>query len=271
MKYKEIILNNDIYELLVILAVIFVELLITYLFNNKCQQSHLKINVVKTSLLLSFIIFVIVIIYDVFSVLVLKLNIDEISFDIYLIFLCIFLGIPGMYLIIIGDVDLTKQNIYEIPYKSFKEFNDFLNNRLTSAEYKQVHSEKDLQIYTKQKRNTIKVCVSVEIENVTLEKINASYSRIQEALKEEFNYIEKHMWSKMMITFIVNTNKITSDFNRFIKSVDIDKRIIKLPVGISYGGNKLYISNAIDGFDMPYQNKMYKDFMKLIRIDGKRR
>ena len=73
------------------------------------------------------------------------------------------------------------------------------------------------------------------------------------------------------MTFIVSTNKITSDFNSFVKSVDIDKRIFKLPVGISFGGKKLYLSNVIDGFDMPFQNKMYKDFLKLVEIKCKRR
>ena len=74
---------------------------------------------------------------------------------------------------------------------------------------------------------------------------------------------------ELFIVFIISVDRMSTMFNRFINTLDQDKRYYKLPIGVSFGGNKMYIPNEIEGFGLMQFNHLKKEFKKIMEIEGK--
>lgn len=225
------------------------------------KSDHLKIMIMKMGLIIS------VLIIAIMTFLALFFKEDNVIY----IFLCVLFATPGFSLFLFVPMNFKKQNIYQVPFKTFSEFDALVKPKLLAKKYIQICDERDLKVYRFQKSKSVReIFISCEIKDLDEDKFTVIYERARAFFEKDLNYIKNKLYSRLQVTFVIHTNKITPFFNRFVNSFDIDKRFFKFPVGISYGGNKMYINNAIDGFDMPFQTKMYKEFMKLVDIEYKR-
>ena len=64
-------------------------------------------------------------------------------------------------------------------------------------------------------------------------------------------------------------NRLTSYFSEFVKGLEQDRRYFSLPVGISFGGKKIYIATEIKGFEMIELKRMKKEVKMILELENK--
>lgn len=245
--------------LFIILILIILNLIISKCINKYCKYKF-KIVWIKIFIILSCLCFISgLIIYSIFS-----FNND--SF-IYFWFLSTISCAFQFYISIVnGDINPPKPDKYILKQTSYEEFSNYLNKRVKEYDYELVSNKENLKVYRRVINKKICYIIDTRLEELTEDNFNELYDKeIFPIIEEDFKKIEKKRY-ELYVTLIISVNRITSMFNKFIEEADEDLRYQRLPVGISFGGNKMYMPSMIDGFEEPQMKKIQKEFKEIMKV-----
>lgn len=159
----------------------------------------------------------------------------------------------------------AKPKKYLLKQKNYQEFSKYLENRVKEFNYELVSKQDNIKFYKRTIKKKIYYIIDTKIEELTDENFEELYNnQIFPVIEADFNQMQ-YKWYSLYVTFIISVDRITPEFNKFIASTDIDKRFHKYPVGISFGGNKMYINDDIYGFNK--NQSIHKEFMQIIKLE----
>lgn len=159
----------------------------------------------------------------------------------------------------------AKPKKYLLKQKNYQEFSKYLENRVKEFNYELVNKQDNIKFYKRTIKKRIYYIIDTKVEELTDENFEKLYNnQIFPVIEADFNQMQ-YKWYSLYVTFIISVDRITPEFNKFITSTDIDKRFHKYPVGISFGGNKMYINDDIYGFNK--NQAIHKEFMQIIKLE----
>ena len=112
-------------------------------------------------------------------------------------------------------------------------------------------------------------CVAlIKTSELTKEFLQEVNDNITESLK--LYYDGKLITDTISMIAIVCVDRITPTFQKLVNSnIQQGLKNFRLPVGISFGGKKIYISKQKDGFAITKYKRLRKEFFKIMQIDIK--
>ncbi len=178
------------------------------------------------------------------------------------------IGMPALAILIfykfkpsIPDKFLLKQN-------NFLELNKYLNQSLIQFNYQEFYNHEDLVIYKREIKSNIYYIINVKIKELEESNFQKLYEKIIfPKIESDYNLIKKNPTFKLYVTLIICVDKITPTFNKLLNNIMQERGYFKLFVGISFGGNKIYIpKEEIEGFGIPQFTKLKKEFMQIMNL-----
>ena len=105
--------------------------------------------------------------------------------------------------------------------------------------------------------------VLVRVPELTEDILNMSNEKFKEFLIDYYGTDAITDW--LSLISLVCVDRITPTFQKFVNSnIKQEPKSYKLPVGVSFGGNTIYISKQKDGLAISKYKKLRKEFLKLI-------
>lgn len=192
------------------------------------------------------------------------------------IFLCAISGITFLVLLHIwGDLNVLKPEIFPFKFKGFSSFNDYLSDILIRDGYNKQKSVSisDSGILTVFTRKDVPMeldsFVLLKVDELTDEILELSDNEVTNILLEYYN--KKIITDKVIMTSIVCVDRITPTFQKLVNdklTQNLKNQI--LPIGISFGGKKIYIAKQVDGITLgryKIQRRYFLDALKLTDND----
>lgn len=256
-----------IIAVLIIIAILLFFYFLVKLIDRKTSDVF-KIRLIKVSLEIGAIIMVaifIAAIYDRFN----PLNdFEELVINMVLIISFILFSFPGIMMIFFGNIKPPKPDKYLLKQDNYIDFSNYLNKRLLLNDYQEVYSEENLKIYKKIVKKNKHYIIDFKTEEFTEDIYNDLYdNKMVPIVEKDLKEMQNKMYRSLYVTYIISVDRLTSYFNHFIKGLDQDIRYFSLPVGISFGGNKIYIAAEIKGFEMSELKKMKKEVLEILEIN----
>ena len=265
-----------IYEDWFIIMIIFLSIAIYFPISfilNKCKNSDSKkIIFIKISLILGSVFFVLGL--TIYIYLMIKYDASTADKNLITTILqipLIFFSIPGLLMLMFGNIKPPKPDKYLLKQNNYLDFSNYLNKRVNLFNYEEKYTSDRLKIYYRVIKKKRYYMIDTKLEELTEENFNELYDKeIFPIIEQDFNQAKKSMRYELFITFIISVDRMSPVFNRFVNTLDQDKRYYKLPIGVSFGGNKMYIPNEIEGFGLMQFNRLKKEFKKIMEIEEKR-
>ena len=265
-----------IYENWFIIMLILLSIIIYFpisLILNKCKNSDSKkIIFIKISISLSCIC-ALVWIFSYFYIRIKSNSIEMAENNIVshismLTFLT--LSIPGILMLMFGNIKPPKPDKYLLKQDNYLDFSNYLNKRMLLNDYQEVYSEENLKIYKKIIKKNKHYIIDFKTEEFTEETYNDLYdNKMVPIMEKDLKEMQNRMYRSLYVTYIISVDRLTSYFNGFIKGLDQDIRYFSLPVGVSFGGNKIYIANEIKGFEISQIKRMKKEIKMILELENK--
>ena len=264
-----------IYEDWFIIMIMFLSIAIYFpilLILNKCKNSDSKkIIFIKISLILGSVFFILGL--TIYIYLMIKYNASTADKNLITTILqipLIFFSIPGLLMLMFGNIKPPKPDKYLLKQDNYLDFSNYLNKRIKIFNYKEKYMRDNLKIYHRVIKRKNYYIIDARLEELTEENFNELYEKeIFPIIEQDFNQAKKSMRYELFITIIISVDRISSMFNRFINTLDQDKRYYKLPIGVSFGGNKMYIPNEIEGFGLMQFNQLKKEIKIILELENK--
>lgn len=156
-----------------------------------------------------------------------------------------------------------------LPYDDFKVFESFIEHSLKRRYYiKQKNSlfceTGNVTVYTKSSKFWTLDCFAIirisELSDEILEIVN---DKITEILTEYYN--GKTITDTVNMISIFCVDRITPTFQKLVNSnIQQGLKNGRLPVGISFGGKKVYIAKQKDGFAIAHYKKLRREFLDVM-------
>ena len=257
--------NNAPMEITFVVVILIISYLLFKII-DKLKNDKLKLLIIKIDLTLALtflLILICVMIYLKFN------NISPIYLEIILLLLFIF-SLTGIFLFIFGNIIPPKPNKYLLKQDNYIDFSNYLNKRLLLNNYQEVYSEENLKIYKKIIKKNKHYIIDFKTEEFTEDIYNDLYdNKMIPIMEKDLKEMQNKMYRSLYVTYIISVDRLTSYFNHFIKGLDQDIRYFSLPVGISFGGNKIYIASEIEGFEMMELKRMKKEIKIILELENK--
>lgn len=158
-----------------------------------------------------------------------------------------------------------------LPFEDYISFECFIDQSLTSKFYvKQknlsVCEKGNVAVYTKSTKLWTLDCFAIiriiELSDEILEIVN---DKITEILTEY--YKGKTITDTVNMISVFCVNRITPTFQKLVNSnIQQGVKNGRLPVGISFGGKKIYIAKQKDGFAIAHYKKLRKEFLDVMNL-----
>ena len=192
---------------------------------------------------------------------------DLLSFWICLLFAIFFTTIFAG-LMMDGKIKPPKPNKYLLKQTDYKEFSSYLSNRAESEyDYSKIHEEENFKVYKRKDMYGLHYLIDLRLEELTQEMYEEYYGKkIPDIVNKDtvkFNLKLKVAY----VIMVVSVDKVSSVFYRFVDNADQDLKIYRLPVGVSFGGKKIYITKEIDGFIIPQFKKMKEEICNIMELE----
>lgn len=267
-KVSQIIITSKMDKLLVLLFIL--GLLLAYIiskFASKSNNSFCKILFTKIFLLLGIFICLFSGILDTYIKNIYNIRDEELLITT-MAFICgMILAMQGVFLFIFGNIKPPKPDKYLLKQDNYLDFSNYLNKRVLLNDYQEVYGEENLKIYKKIIKKNKHYIIDFKIEEFREDIYNDLYdNKMVPIMEEDLKEMQNRMYRSLYVTYIISVDRLTSYFNSFIKGLDQDIRYFSLPVGISFGENKIYIANEIKGFEMSQLKKMKKEILEILEI-----
>lgn len=258
--------ENMIFIILIVVILSIIYYAFILIFNKKASDKT-KINVIKIILTICSILLIASVIIDsyVSSIYELERGISSDLFGI-LFLLAAIVGIPAFYLIAFGNIKPPKPEKYLLKQNNYEEFSNYLNKRVKEYDYELIYNKEQLIVYKRLINKKIYYIIDARLEELTELNFDELYNeKISPLIEEDFNKVQKKYY-ELYVSFIVSVDRITPMFNKFIEETNEEVRYYKLPVGISFGGNKMYLPSMIEGFQVFQINKLKKEFKEIMKV-----
>ena len=269
--------NISIYENWFILTLILLSIIIYFpisLILDKCKNSNnKKIIFIKISISLSCIC-ALVWIASYFYVRIKNNSIEMAENNIVshismLAFLT--LSIPGILMFMFGNIKPPKPDKYLLKQDNYLDFSNYLNKRVLLNDYQEVYSEENLRIYKKIIKKNKHYIINFKTEEFTEDIYNDLYdNKMIPIMEKDLKEMQNRMYRSLYVTYIISVDRLTTYFSEFIKGLEQDIRYFSLPVGISFGGKKIYIAAEIKEFEMIELKRMKKEVKMILEVENKK-
>lgn len=264
-----------IYEDWFIIMIIFLSIMIYFpilLILNKCKNSDSKkIIFIKISLILGSIC-ALVWIASYFYVRIKNNSIEMADNNIisHISMLTILaLSIPGILMFMFGNIKPPKPDKYLLKQDNYLDFSNYLNKRILLNDYQEIYREKNLRIYKKIIKKNKHYIIDFKTEEFTEDIYNDLYdNKMVPIMEKDLKEMQNRMYRSLHVIYIISVDRITSYFNSFIEGLDQDIRYFSLPVGISFGGKKIYIANEIKGFEISQIKRKKKEIKMILELEN---
>jgi len=229
----------------------------------------------KRELILKIIIILGVILGVIFIYFGIKMDIAKIhntnDYKTYERITIIFSGLycfDSLLIMILGSTKAKniKPKKYILKQNNYEEFSNYLKSRVEEYNYVDTYNNENIKIYKRVINKKIFYIIDAKLEELTELNFDELYNnKVFKIIEEDFNKME-YKWYQLYVTFIISVDRITPMFNKFVNVNEIDKRFNKFSVGISFGGNRMYITD--DNF---YScKKLEKEFLEIIEVSDKK-
>lgn len=251
---------------LIIIAIFLLFYFLTKIIDKKTSDIF-KIRYIKVSLGTTAIIMIamfIIYIYDRFN----PLNgfAESIINTLPLILMFLF-GLPGIMMVLFGNIKPPKPDKYLLKQNNYETFSDNLNKKILLNGYQEIYREENLKIYKKIIKKNKHYIIDFKTEEFAENTYNDLYdNKMVPIMEKDLEEMQNRMYHSLYVTYIIGVDSITPYFNGFVKGLDQDIRYFSLPVGVSFGGKKIYIASEIDGFEMPELKKMKKEVLEIMEL-----
>lgn len=272
-KVSQIIITSKMDKILVIIFI--VGMLLSFIISrliDKSNNSTFKIRYIKFFLGTGFTLTVISIILDFYLKKIYNIQDNELLVTCSLMIFGIILGIHGVFLMMFGNIKPPKPDKYLLKQDNYIDFSNYLNKRVLLNDYQIVHNEENLRIYKKIIKKNKHYIIDFKTEEFTEDIYNDLYNnKMVPVMDKDLNEMQNRMYRSLYVTYIISVDRLTSYFNGFIKGLDQDIRYFSLSVGISFGGNKIYIANEIKGFETSQIKRMKKEVLEILEINKEKK
>lgn len=254
--------------LLIIIAILLFFYFLTKIIDKKTSDIF-KIRYIKVSLGTTAIIMIstfIVYIYERFN----PLNdfAESIINTLPLILLFLF-GLPGIMMMLFGNIKPPKPDKYLLKQSNYLDFSNYLNKRILLNDYQEVYREENLRIYKKIIKKNKHYIIDFKTEEFTEDIYNDLYdNKMVPIMEKDLKEMQNRMYRSLYVTYIISVDRITSYFNSFIEGLDQEIRYFSLPIGVSFGGKKIYIANEIKGFEIGQIKRMKKEIKVILELEN---
>lgn len=164
----------------------------------------------------------------------------------------------------------TKAEKFLLPIENYSEMQNFIDGALIE-EYQRLHTQylKDnspITLYIKERKLFEWDCfVIVYVSDLTDEIMNEADELITEMLIQ-YNKGQELTNTVNMIS-VICVDRITPTFQKLVNgNIQQELKIRRLPVGISFGGKKIYIAKQKDGFAISQYKRLRKHFLKIMQL-----
>ena len=267
-KVSQIIVTSKMDKILAITFV--VGMLLSFIISkliDKSNNSAFKIKYIKFFLGTGAILSAISIILDFYLKYIYKIKDNELLVTCSMLIFGMILGIHGVFLMMFGNIKAPKPDKYLLKQDNYLDFSNYLNKRVLLNDYQEIYREENLRIYKKIVKKNKHYIIDFKTEEFTEDIYNDLYdNKMVPIMKQDLKEMQNRMYRSLYVTYIISVDRLTSHFNAFIKGLDQDIRYFSLPVGVSFGGNKMYISNEIEGFGLMQFNQLKKEFKKIMEM-----
>ena len=257
---------NKLYILSITLLILFTSFLTFKIIDNRLK-SFQKLNLIKLFVVLSSILFITLIIIIFFF----DSELKNLFIVLYLLFFS-FLYFTSLFyfLIVYGNIKPPKPDKYSLKQDNYIDFSNYLNKRVLLNDYQEVYSEENLRIYKKIVKKNKHYIIDFKTEEFTEDIYNDLYdNKMVPIMEKDLKEMQNRMYRSLYVTYIISVDRLTSYFSEFVKGLEQDRRYFSLPVGISFGGKKIYIATEIKGFEMIELKRMKKEVKMILELENK--
>lgn len=268
---SKMIITSKMDKILVIIFIVgmLLSLIISKLV-DKSDNSAFKIRYIKFFLGTGSILIVISMVLDFYLKKVYNIQDDELLITCSMFIAGLILGLHGVFLFKFGNIKPPKPDKYLLKQDNYKSFNNYLNKRVLLNGYQEVYSEENLRIYKKILKKNKHYIIDFKTEEFTEDIYNDLHdNKMFPVMEKDLEEIRNRMYRSIYVTYIISVDRLTPYFNGFIKGLAQDIRYFRLPVGISFGGNKIYIANEIKGFERTELKRMKKEIKIILELENK--
>ena len=170
----------------------------------------------------------------------------------------------GLLIMILGSAKLKniKPKKYILKQLNYEEFSNYLSKRVKEYGYEDYYNNENIKIYKREIKKKIYYIIDARIEELTELNFDELYNKqVFKIIEEDFNKMQ-YKWYQLYVTFIISVDRITPMFNKFVNVSEIDKRFNKFSVGISFGGNRMYMADN----DFCSCKKLEKEFKEIMKV-----
>ena len=158
-----------------------------------------------------------------------------------------------------------------LPYDNYKTFESFIENSLIRRFYIKQKTlpfceTGNVTVYTKSlKLWTLDCFALIRISELSDEILEIVNDKITEILTE--HYKGKTITDTVNMISIFCVDRITPTFQKLVNSnIQQGLKNGRLPVGISFGGKKVYIAKQKEGFAIAHYKKLRKEFLDVMNL-----
>lgn len=164
------------------------------------------------------------------------------------------------------NAKMPKPKKYSLKQNTYKDFSNYLSNRVKEYNYELYDSNDIAKFYGKEIKRNIYYILDVKVDELSEESFEELYDeKIFPVIDEDFIRMKDKRYS-LYVTMIISVNKITPMFYKFVDSGNIDRIFYKYPVGISFGSNQIYITGD-ESFGFNTNKKMIKEIKEILEIE----
>lgn len=150
-----------------------------------------------------------------------------------------------------------KPNKYYLRQKTYEELSEYIESRVKEYSYELYYGKDNIRIYEKIEKRKSFYIIDARVDELTEENLEEINNKIYEVI-EDNNKV-------LYLTLIISVDRITSAFNSFIKIKDAEMNLFKMAVGVSFGGNKIYIARDI--LDYNPCKRINKEIIEILELE----
>lgn len=167
---------------------------------------------------------------------------------------------------ICAKIKPLKPDKYLLKHNNYEDFSKFLEDRLLEKKYKLIKTEKNYKLYENNQKNLDRLFViDVKYETMTPEEMNELYDDVMPQINKFFDNL---LNPRNNIIFVISVDKINSYFNSSLNSLLEEGKFHSVfLVGVSFGGNKIYVPNEIDAFESHWLKRSKKEIKEILEIN----
>ena len=187
-----------------------------------------------------------------------------------------FLVVGGIFILLLFTLDYKIKPVpaekFSLNFKSYNAFMDFMEKKLENQGYKKnnkniIDENTTLSLYIRhpiyRETNCVVIIKTTELTNKLVDILDEN---IHKSIVEYYG--TEYISDTINMIPIVCVDRVTTAFNDYVNSsIAQGYKKILLPVGISFGGKKIYIARQVEGVLIKRYKLLRKYFLEMLNVD----